>query len=569
MTHSSTQTTSERVDDLPLILHWLKQMEVAEQIDQQLKPVHGNRKGLSYGQLSVLLLAYVVSQSDHRFNHVEGWVRVHRRTLEQASGWTIDDKDASDDRLADLVSAIGSSPQLAALEEMMAQQVVRAYELPTEIARCDSSSFSVYHQAQAQGNSEALIQYGYSKDHRPDLRQYRHALATLDPAGIPLLSATLAGNGDDDSIYYPFWNRLVAVIGHRHFVYIADAKAASYQTRAQLNQAGGVYCFPLPMTGQIPERLQQWVTSPPAQLQSIALPHQSSEEPPACWGFELSLGNLWPNPDTQQVYGWSERYLVIRSEALAQRQRQGLDQRLEKTQQALDKLSLKAAKDCCVLKNQVQSVLKRYRTEDYFITDVQTQLVIQQVGRGRPSTKHPKPQKTIEQFHLQVQRQSEAIEQAYALCGWRLYVTNATPQQFSLADALIYYREQWQLERGFHRFKRGQLPALPMFLQDQQRIVGLMFLLTVALRLFTLMEFVVHQQLQTLHQSLDGLYAGNPKRKTERPSTEQILSAFREITLYFFKDGTVEISPLTSLQQRILALMRVPLSIYQLPDPVQ
>ena len=112
---------------------------------------------------------------------------------------------------------------------------------------------------------------------------------------------------------------------------------------------------------------------------------------------------------------------MICSEALAQRQRQGLDQRLEKTQEALDKLSLKAAKDCCVLKNQVQSILKRYRSQDYFITDVQTQLVNRQVGRGRPSTKHPKPQKTIEQFYLQVQRQPEVIEQAYALCGWRLY----------------------------------------------------------------------------------------------------------------------------------------------------
>lgn len=83
MTHSPAQTTSERVDDLPLIVHWLKQMEVAEQIDQQLKPAHKNRKGLSYGQLSVLLLTYVVSQSDHRFNQVEGWVSAHRRTLEQ------------------------------------------------------------------------------------------------------------------------------------------------------------------------------------------------------------------------------------------------------------------------------------------------------------------------------------------------------------------------------------------------------------------------------------------------------------------------------------------------------
>lgn len=130
-------------------------------------------------------------------------------------------------------------------------------------------------------------------------------------------------------------------------------------------------------------------------------------------------------------------------------------------------------------------------------------------------------------------------------------------------------KEQWQLEQGFHRFKRGQLPALPMFLQNPERIVGLMFLLSVALRLFILMEFVVHQQLQTLHPFLDGLYAGNPKRKTERPSAEQLLSAFGEIPLDFLKDGTIEISPLTPLQQRILALMRVPLSLYQLARPSQ
>ncbi|MDJ0900557.1 MAG: hypothetical protein QNJ55_17280 [Xenococcus sp. MO_188.B8] len=46
-------TNSERADDLPLIIHWLKQMEIASIIDQELAPPHGNRKGLSYGQLSV------------------------------------------------------------------------------------------------------------------------------------------------------------------------------------------------------------------------------------------------------------------------------------------------------------------------------------------------------------------------------------------------------------------------------------------------------------------------------------------------------------------------------------
>ena len=64
-------TISERADDLPLIIHWLKQMNIASIIDQELPPPHGNRKGLSYGQLSVLFLSYVVSQSDPRLCAVE------------------------------------------------------------------------------------------------------------------------------------------------------------------------------------------------------------------------------------------------------------------------------------------------------------------------------------------------------------------------------------------------------------------------------------------------------------------------------------------------------------------
>ncbi len=102
-------TISERADDLPLIIHWLKQMEIASIIDQELPPPHGNRKGLSYGQLSVLFLSYVVTQSDHRLCAVETWVEKHRLTLEMATGWNIGVKDATDDRLADLLSVIGSS----------------------------------------------------------------------------------------------------------------------------------------------------------------------------------------------------------------------------------------------------------------------------------------------------------------------------------------------------------------------------------------------------------------------------------------------------------------------------
>jgi hypothetical protein len=47
---------SERIDDIPVIVEWLKQMEIAKCIDQKLSPPHGNYQGISYGQLTILLL---------------------------------------------------------------------------------------------------------------------------------------------------------------------------------------------------------------------------------------------------------------------------------------------------------------------------------------------------------------------------------------------------------------------------------------------------------------------------------------------------------------------------------
>jgi transposase len=128
----------------------------------------------------------------------------------------------------------------------------------------------------------------------------------------------------------------------------------------------------------------------------------------------------------------------------------------------------------------------------------------------------------------------------------------------------MYYRDEWLLDRGFHRFKRGSLPALPIYFQNQDRITGLMFVLNIALRVFTLMEFVVRQALQQTEQSLAGLYDGNPKRKTNRPSAEKMLQAFCNLTLYFLTNSTIFITPLSELQKQILALMKMPESLYQL-----
>lgn len=179
------EISSERIDDIPLIVEWLKQMEIAKCIDQKLNVPHGNHKGLSYGQLTVLLLTYIITQSDHRLSAVEPWVVAHRKILELSTGWSIAEKDASDDRLAKVVEELGKQSEARQeIEVKLGQHLIRAYSLPTEVARADTTSFSVNHQ-QGESPQVSLLRYGYSKDKRPDLLQYRQLLATLDPMGMP------------------------------------------------------------------------------------------------------------------------------------------------------------------------------------------------------------------------------------------------------------------------------------------------------------------------------------------------------------------------------------------------
>ena len=560
------EISSERIDDIPLIVEWLKRTEIARCIDQKLSPLHGNHKGLSYGQLSVLVLIYIITQSDHRMSAVEPWVESHRNILELSTGWSIGKKDTSDDRLARVLEELGlQSEARQEIEVKLGRHLIRAYKLPTEVARADTSSFSVNHQQEVgDSREENLLRYGYSKDFRPDLLQYRQLLATLDPMGMPLVSATLEGNGADDPLYLPTWQQMAKVIGHKKFVFIADCKAGSIATRAAIAANGGIYCVPVPMSGQHPQYLQQWVLDPPSETMEIRLPRQDELEPAVGKGLEVELGKFWLNEETNRWVRWHERYLVVYSHSLAASAIRGQQQRINTAQTALNKLAAKTGNDREQLSYKVENILKRYRVQDFFSTMITEEMLTETryVGRGRPSKNSPTESVTSICLQLHIQLVDDAIQSAETLAGWRLYVTNAEAAQLSLPQAVTYYRDEWLLERGFHRFKRGSLPALPIYFQNQYRITGLMFLLNIALRVFTVMEFVVRQALIETQQSLAGLYDGNPKRKTDRPSAERMLEAFCNLTLYFLPDSTIFITPLSLLQKQILSNMKMPESLY-------
>ena len=113
--------------------------------------------------------------------------------------------------------------------------------------------------------------------------------------------------------------------------------------------------------------------------------------------------------------------------------------------------------------------------------------------------------------------------------------------------------------------KGRPLGLRPVYLQREDHLKGLVRLLSLGLSILTLTEFVARRTLATTNDELAGLYPGNPKQTTSRPTTERLLAAFKEINLsvVVLPDQTiVHITPLSPLQCRILDLLDFPASIY-------
>ncbi|MCC5632855.1 transposase [Nostoc sphaeroides CHAB 2801] len=236
------------------------------------------------------------------------------------------------------------------------------------------------------------------------------------------------------------------------------------------------------MSGQHPQYLKQWVLNPPAETVEIRLPRQDEEEPAVGKGFEVELGKFWLNEETNKWVRWHERYLVVYSQSLAASIIRGQQQRILTARTALDKLAAKPGEDRRELTQKVENILQRYRVNDFFSTTIieETLVTTRNCRRGRPSKNSPTEEVTSICLQLHIQQVETAIKEAETLAGWRLYVTNAPTTRLTLPQAVMYYRDEWLLERGFHRFKRGSLPALPIYFQNEDRITGLMFVLNIA-----------------------------------------------------------------------------------------
>ena len=137
----------------------------------------------------------------------------------------------------------------------------------------------------------------------------------------------------------------------------------------------------------------------------------------------------------------------------------------------------------------------------------------------------------------------------------------------SLAEAVLCYRNEYRIERIFNRLK-SRVHIAPLFVTRDDQIEGLTYLLTLGVRVLTVMEFVLRRSLQNEQAHLPGLHPENGRKMTNTPTAERILQAFPEVSLSILQTATGEeirrwLTPLSALQQAILYRLGLATSLYQ------
>jgi transposase len=552
----------EVVADLPVLWATLQRLDLPATLDRLFPPPRLWKGPLTPGEVLSVWLLFVLSEGDHCLNHVEPWVAQHQGVLSALLGKPVRPVDLQDDRLADWLNRLGGSDSFSDLERQLNQQTIRVYQLPTDTVRLDATTANSYADVVSE---QGLLQFGHSKDD-PARPQLKIAAGVLDPLGMPLATVVVPGNSTDDPLYIPIIQEVQKSFGGSGRTHVGDCKMAALATRAFVADGQDFYLCPLSenqLDRDERRALLQPVFAGTQPLQQVRRPGSEDDDELVAEGFSVDVEQTGKVGE-KEVH-WTERRWFVRSLAYAQAQEAALGRRLEKAVAALRALVKRkqGKKQLCYaeLIEAAAAIVARERVEGLLRYGVEARMKTRQV---RAYGDRPARQETDVFFVIDVQRNETVIAEKKREMGWQVYATNALAMV--LPQVVWAYRGQYRIENDWSRLKGRPLGLDPMYLQDETRMQGLVYLLSLGLRVLTLLEWVVRERLRKEGEKLQGVYAGQPGRKTARPSAELLLRAMKTISVSVIEVNGHRhalLSPLTAVQKRLLDLWELPPDLYE------
>jgi transposase len=522
---------NERMDHLGIVAGVCQEIGLAAWLNAQ-EP--GNRQQVSVGTATVAMVLNGLGFSNRQLYLVPQFFAT--KPIEHLLGPGITAEMLNDDCLGRTRDWLYKH-DLTKLFAGIASQARRIFGVKAEHIHVDTTSFSVSgeyaREADAASDSQAAIiaiTYGYSRDHREDLKQWMLALATTQEGDIPLFMQPLNGNSSDKA------SLLAAIIAIQTqlrdtdgeaSVYVADNGVYSEANMRQLNQANVKWI----------SRVSETMTEAQALLEEGSESWQQSEDGVAHWfSRELTL------PQGR------ERWTVVYTQASVERARQTMLRQMSKAQQRWKQACWHFSNRRFACEADARAALERELKGKPSWLDVHSDIIAhpQYSGKGRP---HKEATPTGYQWQIvaavSVNFLQVAQEVLHKAC-WIVGTNVLEPAVLSDQVLIGTYKDQGGVERGFRFLKDPLFLASSVFVKKPERIMALGFIMVLCLLVYRLAEFRLRSRLVQTQQTIPD----QVHKPTERPTMRWIFQCFEGIELLHVQ------TPTTS---RILVLRLQPL----------
>ena len=242
--------TTHAVGALPILNQILGRMKLQGFLEGYLPPEDGRTKLPTSRALMVLVKNILVARNP--IYGVGEWAAGYAPDLLGMRPTELE--YLNDDRVGRALEKLHQSDRVS-LCLAVAAHAIKHFHVELDELHNDSTTISFYGAYDRQlretpdpDRPRPVITWGYSKDHRPDLKQLLYILTVAGDGAVPIHWAAASGNVTDDTTHRDTWDLLCRLTGRRDFLYVADCKLATRENMQYIDREGGRFITVLPRT---------------------------------------------------------------------------------------------------------------------------------------------------------------------------------------------------------------------------------------------------------------------------------------------------------------------------------
>jgi len=471
-------------------------------------------------------------------------------------------RDHTFGRVLDRLAEAGTNKVLGAV----IVGVMQSFDLEMSHVHHDTTSHSLYGDYALYDEENPVdrftITHGFSKDHRPDLKQLVHSLLCVDH-GIPIYSKLHDGNASDKNInrsLIPEMVKRMRKLERKDFIYVADSALITQDNLSLIKdwEGGCLFLSRLPMTyNECRDAIARAVAADAWEEIGVISdqPETKNRKPASYLTFETGVN----------LYETDYRVIVVHSDAHDKRRTKRVEKELEKDVKDLTKAAKELEQVTYACLPDAQAAAARLPSGAYHALSAEIEPV-HRYARGRPKVDGTRRiTDTRYALKIRITPKNEAIEKARQEAGCFVLITNAPSWGSSAVSAkqlLTIYKDQHMVESNF-AFLKDPVFVNALFLKSPRRIEALGLVLILALLIWRLIE----RNMRTNLKSHKAKITGWVKRQTSRPTTFMMTTKFSRMLVLSIGGRRRLLRPLNEVQLHYLKILDLTPQVFTTVPP--